>query len=81
MVVTDPSIIDFFICRLTLQMGYIDKPVDWLQYALNIRADTNFLIKLWWFENWECAPRKSVTVIGFGKNRIPLGFLNEIKSL
>ena len=43
-------------------MGYIDRPVDWLQYALKIRAYTNFLIKLWWFENWECATGKSVTV-------------------
>jgi hypothetical protein len=52
-------------------MGYTDTPVDWLQYALEIRAYTFFLIKLWRFENWECAARKSVTVIGFGRNRIP----------
>jgi hypothetical protein len=37
----------FFIYWLTLQIGYIDRPVDWLQYALKIRADTKFLIKLW----------------------------------
>jgi hypothetical protein len=54
---------------MSLQMGYIDRPVDWLQYAL--RADTNVLIKLRPFENWECATGKSVTVIGFGRNRIP----------
>jgi hypothetical protein len=27
-------------------MGYIDMPVDWLQYALKIRADTNFFDKV-----------------------------------
>ena len=42
MAVTDPPIIYFFIYRLTLQMGYIDRPVDWLQYALKIRAGTIF---------------------------------------
>ena len=38
---------------LTLQMGYIDTPVDWLQDALKIRSYTNFLINLWRFQNWE----------------------------
>ena len=36
----------FFIYWLTLQMGYIDRPVDWLQYALKIRAYTNFFDKV-----------------------------------
>ena len=45
MAVTEPSIIDFFIYWLTLQMGYIDRPVYWLQYALKIRAYTNFFDK------------------------------------
>ena len=80
MAITDPSII-FLIYWLTLQVGYIDRPVDWLQYALKIKAYTNFLIKLWCFENWECAAGKSVTVIGFSRNRIPEGFVNEMKSL
>jgi hypothetical protein len=52
-------------------MGYIDRPVDWLQYALKIRAYTMFLIKLWWFENWESAVVKKATVIGFGRDRTP----------
>jgi hypothetical protein len=43
---------------MALQMGYINRPVDWLQYALKIRAYTNFLIKLWIFENWERATEK-----------------------
>jgi hypothetical protein len=56
---------------VTLQMGYIDKPVDWLQYALKVGPILIFLIKLWSFKNWECAIEKSVTVIGFGRNRTP----------
>jgi hypothetical protein len=64
-------------------MGYIDRPVDWLQYGqytLKIRFYTNlFLIKLWWFENWECAAKKSVTIIGFGRICISEGFVNEMK--
>jgi len=39
-------------------MGYIDRHVDWLQHALKIRAYTNDLIKLWIFENWDCATEK-----------------------
>ena len=50
MAVNDPSIIDFFIYWLALQMGYIDRPVVWLQYALKIRVYTNFLINLWYLK-------------------------------
>jgi hypothetical protein len=28
-----------------MQIGYIDRPVDWLQHALKIRPYTNFLIR------------------------------------
>ena len=38
---------------LTVQMGYINTLVDWLQDAIKIRSYTNFLIKLWRFQNWE----------------------------
>ena len=44
-------------------MGYIDRPVDWLQYTLKIRPYTKFLIKLWRFENWDCATENDATVI------------------
>jgi hypothetical protein len=39
-------------------MGCIGRPIVYLQYALEIRAYTNFLIKLWYFGNLDCAAEK-----------------------
>ena len=60
-------------------MGYIDRPVDWLQYALKIKAYANFLIKLWRFENWESAVVFCAMVFGLGRNRIARGFVDVLK--
>ena len=53
-------------------MGYIDRPVDWLHYALlKDQGLYNFFNKI--MVIWKLGVRswKSVTVIEFGKNRIP----------
>ena len=58
---------------LTLYMGYIDKPVDWPQYALTIIGSILiFFDKVKYrLENWECVVENRTMVIGFGRNRIP----------
>jgi hypothetical protein len=47
-----------------VQMVYIDKPVDWLHYALKI-----YILII--FEIWECAAKNSAMVIGFDRDHIP----------
>ena len=60
--VTDSSIINFYLLADSAN-GYIDRPVDWLQYALKIKAYTNFFDKV--MVIWKLGVRSSKKCNGY----------------